>query len=63
MTREFEECVIDWELPQQSFFIRKAHRREALRDGPEANPFGSDLLLAFHVGSADDQRQALQPKC
>jgi hypothetical protein len=58
LTREFVECVVDRELPHQSFLIGQAQGREALRHGPQADPFESNLLLAFDIGGTDDQRES-----
>jgi len=53
--RESVQGIIDGELPCQSILIREAHRREALRNGTQANPLWCHALLALDVRSADDE--------
>ena len=47
----------------KSFFIGQAHGRETLRDGPQADPFDSNLFLALDVSGADDQCEPFQSGC
>src|SRR5579864_1151664 len=54
------ECVVDGELARQALFVGDAHGGEAVCDRAQADAFGRDILLAFDIGSADDQAQALQ---
>src|SRR4029077_7495621 len=62
LTRILVECVIDRELPRQSFVIGKPQSSKALRDGPQGSPFDSNLFLALDVGCTDDQCEPCQSR-
>jgi len=56
----FIQRIVEREFLRQSLFVAYPGKREALSDRAQSETLAAEMLLSFHVGPANDQRETVK---